>query len=69
MSSYIPLTQIIQTYLLSDYDLMQMGLETFSSDARIQFELGTYDKRSDILEHLASLEYARGTTNTAEALR
>ena len=47
----------------------QMGLIKFSDRAEMEFDYSEYDRRSDIIDHVSTMEYTRGRTNTADALR
>ncbi|CAH1784875.1 unnamed protein product [Owenia fusiformis] len=45
--------------------LYQVGVATFADDAVLEFHLNTYEKRSEILNAISSIQYTKGATNTA----
>ena len=50
-------------------DRTRVGLVTFSDRATTEFNLNTYSSKEDIMQALHYVQYARGRTNTASALR
>ena len=50
-------------------DVARIGLLLFSDNIRLEFNLNEYNSRLDIIEHVQSIPYTRGGTNTAAALQ
>jgi len=52
----------------TDHTVSRIGMLTYADTATIQFQLNTFDTRSEILQAI-NVQYSGGTTNTAAAIR
>jgi collagen type VI alpha len=46
-----------------------VAIVTFSNSARVEFHLGDFNNRIEMIRAIDAIPYSRGTTNTAEALK
>jgi len=59
---------IVRAFSISP-DLTQIGVLTFSNDARMRFYLNQYRNRDDVIAAISRLNITLGDTNIADALR
>ncbi len=50
-------------------DKIHVGLVVFSNNAAVEFYLGDYTRKSELMDIVANIDYQDGVTNTASALR
>ncbi|XP_053405850.1 collagen alpha-1(XII) chain-like [Mercenaria mercenaria] len=59
--------QTIKVFDIGD-DFTRVAVITFSSNAKLEFELNTYNSSQDVLKAVDNIAYTQGGTNTGEAL-
>ena len=52
----------------TDHTVSRIGMLTYADTATIQFQLNTFDTRTEILQAI-NVQYSGGTTNAAAAIR
>lgn len=50
-------------------DRIRVGVMTYSDDSYIHFNMNTYHSKEDVLQAIENIQWTRGKTNTADALR
>ena len=69
---WIELLQFIQKLveeMSHNSDNLRFSCVVFSTNANVEFDLGTYSGTQDVINHIDKIRFRGGWTNTAEALR